>query len=82
MIEIKTHIDHLFNFIEKNSPVKENKIPRKLKNIHNFEKFIDILEDNGMIEVKMPIFSERTFVFKCREGNLERSSWDLKILNF
>jgi len=74
--EIQTPIDALFQFIEKYSPVKESKIPRSFKKLKIFDNYIRILEANGMIEVKMPIFStERVFVFKSKKRSFDSNIW-------
>ena len=68
MMKIQTHIDNLFSFIEKHSPVKESSIPNTLKKIKMFEDHLRVLEDSGMIEIIVPMFNgERTFVFRSRE---------------
>ncbi|MFH1229293.1 MAG: hypothetical protein V1678_02615 [Candidatus Aenigmatarchaeota archaeon] len=83
MIKIRTSIDQLFDFIEEYSPVKESKIPKQLKNLQTFDKHIKVLENSGMIDVKMPLLSsERIFVFKTSNRTGENSSWASGSLNF
>ncbi|MFH1229292.1 MAG: hypothetical protein V1678_02610 [Candidatus Aenigmatarchaeota archaeon] len=83
MIKVKTPIDQLFNFIEDHSPVRESKIPKQLKSLQAFDNHIRVLESNGMIEVKSPLFSSnRIFVFKSRERTTARDSWNLGGLSF
>ena len=81
MIKIKTAIDHLFNFITENSPVKESKIPKHIKRSDHFEKHIKLLENSGMIEVKQSLFSvERVFVFKTNQRLMNYDSQGIVVL--
>lgn len=83
MIKIKTPIDMLFKYIEEHSPVKESKIPNQIKKFESFENHLKILENNGMIEVKLPFLSsQRVFVFKSDKREMSVEPWDLKPLNF
>lgn len=74
--DIQTPIDVLFQFIEKYSPVKESNIPKSFKKLKTFEDYVRILEANGMIEIKVPIFSnERVFIFKSKNRLFDSNIW-------
>jgi len=60
MIKIQTSIDTLFKFIEDNSPVKECHIPKSFRKLDPYEKYIRVLENNGLIEIKIPFFSNES----------------------
>jgi hypothetical protein len=78
MIKVKTPIDQLFEFIEMNSPVKESKIPKSLKKLETFDRYIELLETKCMIEVQSRLFSsDRTFVFKTSQRPMATTPWSL-----
>jgi hypothetical protein len=83
MMSIQTPIDVLFDFIKENSPVKESIIPKKLQKLDPYENYIRLLETNGMIEIKIPLFSnERTFIFKSHKRITKLDPWSLRSFNF
>jgi hypothetical protein len=68
---ISTQIDEVFRYIEENSPIKESKIPLRIKGHEHFNKHLNILEGNGLIEIQLPLFSkDRLFVSKSKDVNL------------
>lgn len=62
-MEIKTSIDILYDYIKKRSPIKEDEIPIEIKRkVVNFDKVINVLEDNHLLEVNISLFGKREFI--------------------
>jgi hypothetical protein len=62
--KIETEIDELYNFFKVYRVVKECDVPKNLRSMPDYHKFIGILENAKLIEVREPFFEKhRTIVF-------------------